>query len=131
MSRENVDLARAAFEAINRRDVDALLELMDDEVHAESRLVAVEGGYNGRAGMRRWWIDLFGMFPDFAVELQELQDLGDVVLTRFRDQGHSAASDVPLGDVRWHLSGWHDGRCIWWRVCSSEAEALDAVKLRG
>ena len=131
MSQENVELTRAAFDAINRRDLPALLALMDDEVHAESRLVVVEGGYHGRDGMGRWWIDLFGMFPDFGVELQELQDRGDVVLTRFRDQGHSAASDVPLGDVRWHLSGWRDGKCVWWRVCSSEDEALDAAKLRG
>jgi ketosteroid isomerase-like protein len=32
MSRENAELAREAFEAINRRDLPALLMLIDDEV---------------------------------------------------------------------------------------------------
>jgi ketosteroid isomerase-like protein len=130
MSRENVELARKAFDAINRRHLADLLALMDDEVHAESRLVVVEGGYRGHEGMRRWWIDLFGGFPDFAVEIQETQDLGDVVLARIRDRGHSAASDIPLSDVRWHLSGWREGKCVWWRVCTTEAEALEAASLR-
>jgi hypothetical protein len=80
--------------------------------------------------MRRWWDDLFEMFPDYAVEIQELRDLGDVVLTRIRDRGHGAASDIPLGDVRWHLSGRRDGRCVWWKVCSTETEALEAAGRR-
>jgi ketosteroid isomerase-like protein len=32
MSEENVDLARRAYEAFNRRDLEAFLALLDDEV---------------------------------------------------------------------------------------------------
>jgi ketosteroid isomerase-like protein len=32
MSQENVELARQAFEAFNRRDLDAYLTLMDNDV---------------------------------------------------------------------------------------------------
>jgi hypothetical protein len=54
MSRENVDLALLMFESFNRRDLDALLPLMDDEVENEPRLGALEGDYRGHEGVRRW-----------------------------------------------------------------------------
>src|ERR687891_69788 len=41
---DNVDLARQAFAAINRRDLHALLALMDPEVVARPRILSVEGG---------------------------------------------------------------------------------------
>ena len=34
MSQENVEVARQAYDAVNRRDLDAFLELMDPEVVA-------------------------------------------------------------------------------------------------
>ena len=127
VTRGNVELARRAYDAFNRRDQEAFLALMDDEVDAQSRLVAMEGGYHGHEGIRRWWADFVGMFPDYIIEIEELRDLGDVTLTRFRARGHGAASGVPLVDPAWQPIRWRDGRCVWWRVCSTEAEALDAA----
>jgi len=37
MSRENLDLALLMYEVFNRRDLDAMLALMHDEVEIESR----------------------------------------------------------------------------------------------
>jgi ketosteroid isomerase-like protein len=130
MSRENVELTRRSYEAFNRRDQDGFLALMDDDVEAESRLVAVEGGYHGHEGVRRWWNDFLGMFPDYTIEIEELRDLGDVTLTRFRARGHSAVSDTPLVDPGWQPIKWRDGKCVWWTVCSTEAEALEAAGVR-
>jgi ketosteroid isomerase-like protein len=39
MSQENVELTYRAFDAFNRRDFDAFLALMDDDVEVFSRLV--------------------------------------------------------------------------------------------
>ena len=52
MSLENVELTYRAFDAFNRRDFDALLALMDDDVESVSRLVPMEGRYHGHEGMR-------------------------------------------------------------------------------
>ncbi len=130
MSQENVELAHQAYDAFNRRDWDALLALMDDEIEVESRLVAMEGGYRGHAGLRRWWDDFLGAFPDYTVEVEEVRDLGDVTLGHIRGWGHSAASDAPIVDPFWQLSRWLAGKCVWWRNCSTEAEALETVGLR-
>jgi hypothetical protein len=129
MSQENLDLARALADAFNRRDWDAFLALTDDGIEVESRLVAMEGAYHGREGMRRWWNNFLGAFPDYTVEIEELRDLGDVTLAHVRGWGHGAGSATPIIDPFWQPLRWRDGKCIWWRNCSTEGEALAAAGL--
>jgi len=129
MSQENVDLALRALDAFNRRDWDAIVALVDDEVVIESRLVAMEGGYRGHEGLRRWWDNFLGTFPDYTCEVEALRDLGDVTLGHIRGWGHGAASDTPIVDPFWIPMRWRNGKCVWWRNCSTEAEALEAAGL--
>ena len=124
------DLTRRAYDAFNRRDWDAFRELMDPEVEVESRLVAVEGGYHGHEGLRRWWDDFLGMVPDYTLEIEELRDLGDMALGHLRGVGHGASSAAPLLDEIWQPVQWRDGRCVWWRISATESEALKAIDAR-
>ena len=57
MSQENVELIQRAFEAFNRRDLDAFLELMAPEVEFTPYERALEGlgPYRGHDGVRTWW----------------------------------------------------------------------------
>ena len=130
MSRENVELARQSYDAFNQRDLDAFLALTDDQVQVESRLAAVEGGYHGHEGVRRWWNDFLGAFPDYTIEVEEVRDLGAVTITRFIARAHAAASGTPLIDRVWQPTRWRAGKFVWWTVCRTEAEALEAVGLR-
>jgi ketosteroid isomerase-like protein len=127
MSRENVGLYRRCIDAFNRRDLDALLALMDDEVEAVSRLVAIEGTLKGHDGMRRWWKSWFDVWPDYKIELVEVRDLGDVTLATVRALGHGAGSDVPFEDRAWQLARWRRGKCVLWRVFNNRDEALEAA----
>jgi hypothetical protein len=45
MSQENVELAHRSVDAINRRDLDAYLSLMDVDIAAISRLAAIEAPF--------------------------------------------------------------------------------------
>ena len=121
------ELHRRAINAFNRRDWEAFAALMDATVEVESRLVQMEGGYHGRAGLRRWWDDFLGTIPDYTVELEELRELGDVTLAHIR----GVATDTPLIDPVWQTAEWRDGRCVWWGISSTEAEALEAIRARG
>jgi hypothetical protein len=49
MSEENVELHYRSIDAVNRRDLEAFLALMDVAVEAVSRIVTVEGG------LHAWW----------------------------------------------------------------------------
>lgn len=127
MSQENVELAKKAFGAIGRRDLDGLLALMDQEVESVSRTAAIEGGLHGHEGIRRWWETWFETFPDYSMEIVQVRDLGNVALTTIRAVGHGAGSNVPLTDRFWHATRWRDGKCLWWQTFYSEAEALEVV----
>ena len=130
MSRENVDRALRSYDAFNRRDLDAFLALMDDEVELESRLVAMEGGYHGHEGARRWWKDFLDVLPDYTLEVEEVRDLGDSTVALLRGRGYGAGSAAPVVETVWMSARWRDGKCVWWRNFFTEAEALEAGGLR-
>ena len=129
MSQENVELACRTYDAVNRRDLDALLALMDDDVEAVSRLAPVEGPYQGHDGIRRWWGNQFDAFPDFTIEVGEVRDLGELTLAPLRTRGHGAGSDAPIDTSIWQVGRWRRGKCVWWRIFDTRAEALEAVGL--
>jgi ketosteroid isomerase-like protein len=129
MSEENIELYHRATAAFNRRDWDAFIAFAHPDIEIESRLVAMEGSYHGHEGARRWWDDFLGAFPDYTVEVEEIHDLGDVTLAYVRGGGRSAGTDVPIVDPFWQPMRWIDGKCSWWRNCSTKAEALEAAGL--
>ena len=129
MSQENVELHYRVIDAVNRRDLDAVLTVMDDDVESVSRIVAVEGGLHGHDGFRRWWENWFDVWPDYKIEVLEVRDLGNVTVAALRALGHGAANTLPFEDTIWQASRWRRGKCIWWRNFGSQDEALEAVGL--
>jgi ketosteroid isomerase-like protein len=130
MSEETVEQIRRVYDMFNRRDWDAFRRVMDRDIAVESRLVQMEGGYRGYDGLRRWWNQVFETLPDYRIEVQELREVGDIVLVQARGLGHGASSGTPVVDPFWQAIEMKDGRCTWWRNCSSEAEALEAIAAR-
>src|SRR5918998_3215960 len=130
MSQANVALAQQAFDAFNRRNLGAFLALMDADVEAGSRLVAMEGSYHGHHGIRQWWQNLLDAIPDYTLETVEARAVGHRTLTTLRTRGHGADSDTPVEDTVWVVVDWRDKKVVRWRVLSTEAEALEAVGLR-
>jgi ketosteroid isomerase-like protein len=130
MSEVNVELHYRSIAAVNRRDLEAFLALMDTDVEAVSRIVAVEGGLRGHDGIRHWWNNWFESFPDYTIEVIGMRDLGDVTIATLSAVGHGAGSDLPFEDNVWLASRWRRGKCVWWQVFRAEAEALEAAELR-
>jgi ketosteroid isomerase-like protein len=131
MSQENVELHHRSIDAVNRRDQNAFLALMDRDVEAVSRIVAVEGGLHGHDGIRQWWDNWFEAFPDYRIEVVEMRDLRDVTIATIRAVGHGAGSTLPFEDNVWLACRWRHGKCTWWQVFRAEADALEAAGLRG
>jgi len=129
VSQENVELARRSVDAFNRRDLDALLALMDDGVEGAPPLASVEGNYQGHAGLRRWWQSLFEGLSDFSIEVVEVRDLGDLTVAVLRNRAHGATSGTPIEQRLWLVVKWRNRKAIWWHTFRDEAEALTAVGL--
>lgn len=130
MSRENVELHHRGLEAFNRRDLDAFVALTHADVRTVTFLAAIEGDFRGHDGVRRWLTTLIGAFPDFALEVVEMRDLGDVTVARLRNRGHGTDSDTPFEMTVWHVVEWRDGKAVSWGSYMTEAEALEAAELR-
>ena len=129
MSQQHVELASRSFDAVNRRDLDGPLALMDDDVEGVSVIAAMEGGLHGRDGMRRWWESWLSAFPDYKIEVDEGRDRGDFVFAAFHAHGHGAGSQLPLEETGWHASRWRREKCVWWCVCPTWRAALEAAGL--
>ena len=129
MSQQNAEIVRRSFEAFDRRDLDAYLALMDPDVEITSRFLG-QTTYHGHDGVREWWEDMLRVLPDTRVELQELHDLGELVLLALRARGHGGESAAPFDTLTWMIAKARDGKCIWWQAHASKAEALEALGSR-
>jgi ketosteroid isomerase-like protein len=131
MSQENVERARRFIDAYNRRDLDALLGLMDPDVVFTTRFAQMEGGsqYRGHDDVREWWDDLLAIFPDISIEALEVRDLGERMIIAVCLRGHGGDSDTPFEQTVWGAGEWRDGRLVRWQTFGSEAEALEAAGL--
>ena len=117
-------------EAFNRRDMEGFVALMDEEVEVVSRLAAMEGGYRGHDGVRRWWANLLDVIPDFTigdVEVRVPEGSDDLTLGVLHNRGHGGTSAAPLEETLYILMRWRAGRCVWWKVFLAEQEALEAA----
>jgi ketosteroid isomerase-like protein len=118
MSQENVELVRQAQDAFNRRDLDALLALHDPDVEVAPSILKVEGGdsYRGHDGLRTWWENLHGVFPDFSAEIEDVRDLGDVIIARVRLRGQGLGSEAAMEQTAWNVVEVRNKKAIWWGV---------------
>jgi ketosteroid isomerase-like protein len=124
MPPDNVTLLHRAYEALNRRDLDAFLALMDPDVEAVPRVVALESAYRGHDGIRLWWQHLVEFLPDLAVEVIAVRDLGATTIVTVHVRGRGGVSDMPLDQTLWSAVTWRNGKCVWWRNFETEAEAM-------
>jgi hypothetical protein len=103
---------------------------VDADVEFIAGGILMEGAYHGHAGIRRVWENLLGVFPDLAIELIEVRDLGDLTLGAGRARGHGAGSDTPFDETVWAVTEWCDRKCVRFGNYGTEAEALEAAGLR-
>ena len=133
MSQENVEIVKRATEAFNRRDVEALVAMSDDDLEFFSALAAVETGgiaYRGLEAWERYLARMDEIWDSWRAEDLEVFDAdGDRVAAAFHIVGRGKTSGVPV-DHRIGLAyRFRNGKL--WRMRSylDPAEALKAVGL--
>ena len=125
------DLTRRAHESFNAQDLEEFLALMAEDVEIQSRLARFEGeAYRGSDGARRWWSQLFEVFPDFTTEIAKIEEHGDGAVTMLHTRGRGASSATPLAETIWQGTQWRAGRCVWWGIYGGREEALAALQAR-
>ncbi len=127
----NLDLARRALEAFNRRDLEALLALCDANVELDVVTGAIVGRdepYRGHEGVRRYLEDAERVWAELSMTARELREAGDavVVVGRVYARGSGRIVDSPTGWV-WRF---RDSLLYSGRVYPNPDDALAAVGLR-
>ena len=130
MSQENVEVVRAAIEAMNRRDIEGVLRLMDPEVRFEHRLAALQGKFVGLDGLSGWLADLVEHFDAWQIHCPDIRDLDDRVLAlgtiRATGKGSGAETELPFTVV----ARFRDGRITDFTDFGDKVQALEAAGLR-
>jgi ketosteroid isomerase-like protein len=128
VSRENVDLLRRWFEALNARDIEAVIALCDPSGVCISSMGAVDGAvYHGHDGMRRYFEDLADAWGDgwVRVEPQVYFDLGQQILAFnvARGRGSHSGAEVTMPHHA-AVTRWRDGLLVYIKGYAEKDEAL-------
>jgi len=104
MSRGHTELVRLAFDAFNRRDLDAAFELMHEDVVfiAPTAEIANEGEpYRGFDGLRKYYSDVERVWEELEVTARELREVGDAVLVVGRVYGRGEGGYISDSPAQW------------------------------
>src|ERR687897_810790 len=126
MSRESLDVVRAMYDAFNRGDTDAILELADPAVSVEDHGVIDGATYEGRDGVVRFLAFQANAFNAQSAELEELLETGDEIVAVIRLRGEGPVSRIPLEGHFSHVWQIAGGMVCPLRVYASKQEALEA-----
>jgi ketosteroid isomerase-like protein len=132
MSEEKVELVRAAWEAWERRDMEALFALYDpaivwDQSHYREAL-DFGGVHHGHDGVRQFFRRWLAPFEDFYAHAEEFIDAGDAVVVRGRQGGRGKASGAEVEmPTYWQVYRLRDARIARIEVYGDRDEALNAA----
>jgi ketosteroid isomerase-like protein len=131
MSQENVERIRSAYDAVARRDIEALKALARDYPPApgfEFDSVLTGQVYRGTQGILDLAADMWETV-DYAPEPEEFIDAGDHVVAVLRISGRGARSGAPVAQrvgIVWTFEG---ETLVRGQSFTSRDEALEAVGL--
>jgi ketosteroid isomerase-like protein len=128
MSQENVETVERAIAAINARDIDAYLACCSENV--ELLLPMVGSEYLGADGIRRFFTDIEDTGPDFRIEVQRVQAIGDSTAIAFLRVGATGrASGIVTGAESANVYDFNDDKISRIRIFLDRDDALRAVGL--
>jgi ketosteroid isomerase-like protein len=126
MSDGNIELLRRWFEALNARDLEAVIALCDPSGVFISTFAAVGGAvYHGHDGMRGYFGDLAEAWGDeFRVEPEAYFDLGEHTLAFNVAQGRGSHSGAEVTMPYAAVTRWRDGLMVYIKGYADREEAL-------
>lgn len=128
MSESNVDLVRRMFDAFARRDLDAMVATMTEDIEFLPVTANITTGgvpYRGHDGIEQYLVDVAGVWPELRIFPGDMREKDDAVvaLGRVIARGGGMILDRPTGWV----FAIRDGRIARGRVYGSHEEALAAL----
>ncbi len=128
MSEDNVKAIRGGFAALGRGDLDALVELYDEDAIFETLLL---GTHHGKEAIRRIHAENLANQSGYSVEPVEMIDAGDKVVTVVQTGGAGPVSKISLDDQFAFVHTMRDGLIVREQTFRNREEALEAAGVPG
>jgi ketosteroid isomerase-like protein len=130
MSQQNVETVERAIAAIKAREIDAYLVCCTENVELLTPLAAVGAEYVGADGIRRFFTDIEDTGPDFRIEVDRVQAVGENnVIVSMRTSATGRTSGIVNGTESTNVYDFIEGKISRIRIFLDRDEALEAVGL--
>ena len=122
-------LARAAIEAFMAHDLDGILAVADEGIVVQSLLTEAERPlYHGHEGVREWFENVFGVFPDWQPLPRPASfDENGAVVIGLDVTATGAGSGAPVDQVYWLGARVQAAKIVFFGFFRTESDALEAV----
>ncbi len=128
MSKDNLQVVRAAFDAYARGDFSAVLGLVDPGVTVTQLPDQPDPQtLRGHEGLLRGMAEWEAEWDDYSFEVRGMHDVGDCVLVSVVQRGRGRASGIQVQADVYFVFTLRGGKVTRWRMFQSEQEALDAA----
>ena len=127
-----MEVARRTYEALNRRDIDAWLELFhaDVEAHELPTIPDAAPVYRGHDDLRKWFEMMENVWTEEShYEPEEFTAAGEFVLVAVRALARGRGSGAPVEVSFFQVFEMRDGKVQRLWNYSDEQEALEAAGL--
>jgi hypothetical protein len=120
---------RSAVEAFEAHDLDGILALADEQIVLRSLLTEAERPlYHGHDGVRDWFTNVFGVFPDWSPRPRPAShDENGSVVIGLDVTATGAGSGAPVDQVYWLGARVEAAKIIFFGFFRTEEDALEAV----
>lgn len=132
MSQENVEVARAFYDAYNARNSEALDRLLHPE--AKITTLSSRGGLGGewsRGKTRQYFEQLDEAWTGLRIEIEDYRDVGERVVALGVARGAGTSSHVEVASDFAAVLVVRDSQVVLVDSYGNWKEALEAVGLRG
>ena len=132
MSQENVEIVRALFEAIARRDAESAVALVDPGIEVQHRgdIPELTGrDLYGYQGLTEVVATVTADFLEFELQPEEILDGGDEVAVVALQKGIGRASGAAVEKRLHQVWTVRQGKAVRWRIFKTRFEALEAAGL--
>ena len=128
MPQENERATREFIEALNERDIEAMVQMTSPDCEIVALRSAIEGAFVGHAGVREWLVGYLEAVPDAKITVDQVTAVGDRVLVLGKQSG-TAVGGAPFEGPLATVAEIEGGLLKRLAAFPSHAEALEAVGL--
>ena len=131
MSRESIDVIRAAYDAYNDGDLDRLIDLYSPD--AEMEIQVLGQIHRGHAEIRKSFEDFFDVVESPHTEPLEFIEEGEQLVVPVRIRGrlrHTGITDEMMPTEMVHVFAVRKGKIVWNFICIDRDAAVQAARSR-